>query len=967
MSSNQTYVDETLKIKEKPRFYEKLKREIDEEASDRVYEANNRIDVIRARLIEYFNFYDCHNGSNEYDKETIVVNDYDDNGQLKEPTHNNNNNDGTIIPEISKDDNEEYIDLANIDLLDLVENTPNTDDTFLRNEQIRKLKKENKRKQLSFRLDELLQDLIYIEEITTAEDVKTPAWIRFDYLVGGMLFEFFDMFLPYLSRFLRKCRSNNNNKKKSNNNNNMTNEITMRLRDLFLSLCSASNAKEIYTYTMAYMEQFRKSIIFPDLLYIIRKSFIQIKYLKREKFIVDAAPTILKCFTFDHKHFIGIPLSGSGSDDDDDEYYDDYEFSKKRLTNIDQYILKNLPPHVKRFDKSHKDLKVDDKSNQDELGKAVEAVANQVVPDVVEQLAKAKNIPDPLKPTSLNTEVGINHNLDHHNINTPVHIEHLTQLLNYSIEFIQQKDVNKPNEKALESPFTDYTSRKMRRVVTAIVLKIYEPWLHVDMKYVSNKIRHNLNILKYYLHKDGFTFYDILKSQYDYMPWTRKGIQKRLKDRNYKDEIEPDDPYFVKDNYEPDMQKMDSDDEEEETKKKIYLSTKGISWMAYMLLFCKEKEEEEDEEEEEEEEKNSNINSRKQNVNTLLEPHDFSIDLYYFPQVYSKEYVVRLFIPIIRFMILNTSSSGGGGGGGRGTNDDGGLNIIQRRGIEMMTWIIDFAYDDILLKYNQIDCPNLTQEEIHLLRNEENPKPNDDGDVLAFAEAMITLTCTIKGNSKESMMLRNKCWQYVCKFIDLFTPNTSYNLIYAIVETCPYTNIIGLLLDRVLVYVQRYYPAARSSSNMHSDENVVDIYYISNKINELLWYVLDKINETNGNNNNGRNMFEDNHAYGCDIYNSIDIYCSSFNIFRFLLIRDKKNNICELWPDIISKGYFKKIKDVKYNLNKKIDARMIDLKQAHPSIKNEFQREVLRLNMMDDVVTRVIELIEEDDRYKLLK
>ena len=46
---------------------------------------------------------------------------------------------------------------------------------------------------------------------------------------------------------------------------------------------------------------------------------------------------------------------------------------------------------------------------------------------------------------------------------------------------------------------------------------------------------------------------------------------------------------------------------------------------------------------------------------------------------------------------------------------------------------------------------------------------------------------------------------------------------------------------------------------------------------------------------------------------------------------------------------------------------MIDLKQAHPSIKNEFQREVLRLNMMDDVVTRVIELIEEDDRYKLLK
>ena len=46
----------------------------------------------------------------------------------------------------------------------------------------------------------------------------------------------------------------------------MTNEITMRLRDLFYP-CVLHQMLEIYTYTMAYMEQFRKSIIFPDLLY----------------------------------------------------------------------------------------------------------------------------------------------------------------------------------------------------------------------------------------------------------------------------------------------------------------------------------------------------------------------------------------------------------------------------------------------------------------------------------------------------------------------------------------------------------------------------------------------------------------------------------------------------------------------------------------------------------------------------
>ena len=51
---------------------------------------------------------------------------------------------------------------------------------------------------------------------------------------------------------------------------------------------------------------------------------------------------------------------------------------------------------------------------------------------------------------------------------------------------------------------------------------------------------------------------------------------------------------------------------------------------------------------------------------------------------------------------------------------------------------------------------------------------------------------------------------------------------------------------------------------------------------------------------------------------------------------------------------------------KKIDARGTDLKQAHKAVKDDFQREILRLNMLADVLKRIQELVEGDERYLLL-
>ena len=117
----------------------------------------------------------------------------------------------------------------------------------------------------------------------------------YEYLVDGKLFEFFELFLPYLSRYLRTSQIN------GTDNVTMETKIALRLKDVFEYTCSLSSAREVYTYTMANIEIYRKSVIFPMLLQIIRRSLTRLDFFKRQKFIVDAAPTILKCLTVDIK------------------------------------------------------------------------------------------------------------------------------------------------------------------------------------------------------------------------------------------------------------------------------------------------------------------------------------------------------------------------------------------------------------------------------------------------------------------------------------------------------------------------------------------------------------------------------------------------------------------------------------------------------------------------------------------
>ena len=50
----------------------------------------------------------------------------------------------------------------------------------------------------------------------------------------------------------------------------------------------------------------------------------------------------------------------------------------------------------------------------------------------------------------------------------------------------------------------------------------------------------------------------------------------------------------------------------------------------------------------------------------------------------------------------------------------------------MLACLFEFVYDDILLKHSPIDCPGLVPESVRALRDEQNPQPSDDGDILAL-------------------------------------------------------------------------------------------------------------------------------------------------------------------------------------------------------------------------------------------
>ena len=418
-----------------------------------------------------------------------------------------------------------------------------------------------------------MKDLDYLVFSFAKKDAKTPPWMDYEYLVDGKLFEFFELFLPYLSRYLRKALLNGVDDAA------METKITLRLKDVFEYTCSLCSAREVYTYTMANIEIYRNSVIFPMLLQIIRRSLTRLGFFKRQRFIADAAPTILKCLTVDIK------------DNEDDVETDENPFLPSRINSMNKYVLERIPPHIMRHDTSHKDLNVTNKHFEDNLGVAVEQLALEMAPDVIEQYHEARKIPDPLKPKRSLTEVGIDYTVEGA-IVVPNRVRRMHIRLVHIVEFLQEKDVREPEVRRLQSPFKNYASTRMKRVVTSFVLKAYEPWLHVETKYFAINVKganvvggvlQSMNALASILIQDGWTYNEILRSQFDYMPWTYKGIQKILKDKDYKKDVDIEDPYFIN-GYEPRMEEMDSDDEEETIKSKIYFSTKGIGLIAYIIL-----------------------------------------------------------------------------------------------------------------------------------------------------------------------------------------------------------------------------------------------------------------------------------------------------------------------------------------------------------------------------------------------
>jgi hypothetical protein len=101
-------------------------------------------------------------------------------------------------------------------------------------------------------------------------------------------------------------------------------------------------------------------------------------------------------------------------------------------------------------------------------------------------------------------------------------------------------------------------------------------------------------------------------------------------------------------------------------------------------------------------------------------------------------------------------------------------------------------------------------------------------------------------------------------------------------------------------------------------------------------------------------------------YDSVDVRCSIFNIFRFILLRDKGSDYCGLWPSLAKKTK-ERFKPLRIRVAEAIKTRAEDACAAkHKSVQKNMNLEVLRLNMLLDTLDRVLELIVSDSRYKLL-
>ena len=254
-SAKKTIDDSDLGIKQNPKLYMEIQERMEEITDPNEEGIINRMDSIRTRLLQYFEFYDCHNSENR--------------------TSDNKATAGGLDDEVDEDAEEDSSTTSFEDPDVAAKDAPNLHEYY------RKYKKaaerNSKKTKLNFELEVFMKDLDYLVMLACKTDAKTPPWMDYEYLVDGKLFEFFELFLPYLSRYLSTSQIN------GTDNVEMETKIALRLKDVFEYTCSLSSAREVYTYTMANIEIYRKSVIFPMLLQIIRRSLTRLDYFKRQK------------------------------------------------------------------------------------------------------------------------------------------------------------------------------------------------------------------------------------------------------------------------------------------------------------------------------------------------------------------------------------------------------------------------------------------------------------------------------------------------------------------------------------------------------------------------------------------------------------------------------------------------------------------------------------------------------------
>ena len=64
MTPRRRQYDADLDIRENPKLYMEIKERVEEMVDPNEEGAVNRLDTIRTRLLDYFQFYDCHNSEN---------------------------------------------------------------------------------------------------------------------------------------------------------------------------------------------------------------------------------------------------------------------------------------------------------------------------------------------------------------------------------------------------------------------------------------------------------------------------------------------------------------------------------------------------------------------------------------------------------------------------------------------------------------------------------------------------------------------------------------------------------------------------------------------------------------------------------------------------------------------------------------------------------------------------------------